>query len=220
MGRESFVVCLFVDVVVVVNRAYAATAVAHLAIFNTFGYRRPEEIEEENDVELENKLQRLCEDDAVSDDLVGPWSLSMAQASDKVASLVTSTANTLAGKWGSMTDEERLRAEYLEHSLTAACRLMLNVNYCGALVRSERADIGTEKGLTLNVPPMNACLERELESLDQRPLPKSSGKEPNIEKLQRADDMRSSAMKELQDALKSYETELVATHVAKKIIRS
>lgn len=174
----------------------------------------------EEDEELEKQLQHLCEEDGVDKDLIVPWSLSMSQASGKVGSLVARTTNDLEGKWDSMSKEEKLRSQYVEHSLAAACRLLLNANYCGALVRSERADVGSDKGLTLNVAPMNACLERELRSLDQKPMPLSTGKEPNIDKLYRADVMRDSAMKELQEALSSYETELAATHVAKKIIRS
>lgn len=183
-------------------------------------YRRREESADEEDEELESQLQRLCEEDEVDKQLVVPWSLSMAKASEKVGSLVARTAHDLARKWDSMTEEEKLRSEYIEHSLSAACRLLLNANYCGALVRSERADVGSEKGLTLNVAPMKACLDRELRSLSQKPMPPSTGNEPNIDKLYRADDVRVTAMKDLQEALSAYETELAATHVAKKIIRS
>lgn len=149
-----------------------------------------------------------------------PWSLAMTKASEKVASLIARTANEVENKSDTMLQKERLRSEYVEQSLVVACRLLLNSNYCGALVRSERVDAGSDKSLILNVVPMYENLEQQLRSLNPKPLPSSTGAEPKIEKLYRADDMRSAAMQELQEALKSYETELSAMHVAKKIIRS
>ena len=186
----------------------------------SFDTRHYQEDAAEKEAELENQLSRLCEDDDVDSKLVLPWSLSIAQACTKIGNLVVRTANDLSDKWGSMSEEEKLRAEYIEYSLSGACRLLLNMNYCGALVRSERADVGSEKGLTLNVEPMNACIERELLGLSQTPMPFSSTTKEDISKLHGADDMRVSAMKELKEALLSYETELTAMHVAKNIIRS
>jgi len=192
-----------------------AVLIADSSLFH-LGIRRREEAAAEKDDEMDHQLQCLCEEQDVDSQLVHPWSISMAHACGKVGNLIARKTSDFFAT----SEEEKLRAEYMEHSLSAACRLLLNANYCGALVRSERADIGSDKGLTLNVAPMNACLERELRGLDQRPMPLSSGSEEDIDNLYRADDVRVSAMKELQEALSSYETELVATHVAKKIIRS
>lgn len=172
--------------------------------------------------EVESQLQRLCQDDTVNDELVAPWSHAMTTAVDNVGSLV---ARTTSGnkKHDAMSDEEKLRMDYLEPSFAAACRLLLNANYCSALVRSERADLGSGKGLTLSVSPMNASLEQQVRALDQRTsMPKNTGmgEQENIAHFNKADAMRKSALKELQEAVRAYETELAATHVAKKIIRS
>lgn len=183
-------------------------------------HRRREEIAEEKEQNLEDKLRRLCADDEVNSLLVAPWSICMAQASDEVGSLVVRIANGAVNKTDSTSEEAKLRAEYLDHSLSSATRVLLNANYFGALVQSERADIDNDQGLTLSVAPMKACLEREVRSLAQRQMPLSTGTEPNIDKLYRADAIRVAAMKELQDAVASYEAELAAMHVSKKILRS
>ena len=175
---------------------------------------------EEKERDLEDKLRRLCEEDKVNPQLAVRWSICMAQASDKVGALVAQLANAVISKSGSICDEAKLRAEYLDHSLSAASRLLLNVNYCGALVQSERAGIDSDQGSTLSVAPMNACLEMEMRGLAQRPMPLSAGTELNIDKLYCADAMRVAAMKELHDAMLSYETELLTTHVATTIVRS
>lgn len=164
--------------------------------------------------------RRLYEEDTTGSQIVIPWSHAMTKASDKVGSLVARTANGMEDESETVSEQERLRTEYLEQSLSSACRLLLNVNYSGALVLNEKPDVGSDKSLILNVGPMNANLERQLRSLNPRSLPVSTGTEPKIQKLYRADAMRSSAAKELQEALKSYEMELAATNVAKNIIRS
>lgn len=192
-----------------------------IQLFSSFNIRHDQQDAADKEAELENLLSGLREDDDGGSKLAQTWSRSVAKSCRKVGSLVVrSTTNNLSDKWDSMPEEEKLRAEYMEDSLSNACRLLLNMNYCGALVRSERADVGSDKGLTLNVEPMNASLERELLGLSQARMPFSSSTEEDISKLYGADDMRVSAMKELKEALSSYETELMAMHVAKTIIRS
>jgi hypothetical protein len=94
--------------------------------------------------------------------------------------------------------------------------LLLNVSYCGALIQSDQREDESDGALALSVGPVKALLEEELKGLEQMPIPLCMG--TNVDKLDIADGMRSSAMKDLQEALSCYETELEAMHVAKKII--
>ena len=127
--------------------------------------------------------------------IVIPWSLALEKASEKIGSLVTRTVNV--GENETMSKEEQLRDEYMDEALSGACRFLLNANYCGALVRSERSEPGSDKGLFLSVAPMNANLQQQLCSLKPKPLPPITGDKVKIKKLHSADDKRNSAMKEL-----------------------
>jgi hypothetical protein len=190
---------------------------SHIAYFGT---RRSAEIEKEENRALEEKLIQLCQEDKGHMDLAAPWFAAMAHASSKVGSRAVSTATTvltaMQNKSTTEADAIKLRAQYVEKRVSAACRLLLNLNYCGALVQSDQREDESDGGLALSVGPMKSLLEEELKGLGQMPIPLSTG--ANVDKLDIADDMRSSAMKDLQEALSCYETELEVMHVAKKII--
>jgi hypothetical protein len=171
---------------------------------------------------LEEKLIKLCQEDEGHMGLAAPWFAAMASASSKVGSRAVSTATTfskandLQKKSTTEADGGKLRAQYVGNCLSTACRLLLNVNYCGAFVQSDQREDESDGALALSVGPMKALLEEELKGLVQMPIPLSTG--TNVDKLDIANDMRFSAMKDLQEALSCYGTELEVMHVAKKII--
>lgn len=178
-------------------------------------------MQEQKNGELEVDLQRLIDEDTVDERLASQWKQSLAHATDKVGSLLARSISNAADKSDSMSEEEKLRAEYVDSTLTAACRLLLNVNYFGALIESERSDVGSsDRGLTLGVAPMNACLERELSTLQPKPLPQISESQEGVARLHEIDAKRTAAMKKLQEAVAGFETELATLHTAKKIMRS
>jgi hypothetical protein len=193
-----------------------------LALYQTM-YRSPymRLLKEEpvaKNVKLETQLQRLRDEDNVDSQTVIPWSLALEKASQRIGSLVTRTVKV--GERETISKEEELRDEYMDEALSGACRFLLSANYCGALVRSERSEPGGDKGLFLSVAPMNANLQQQLRSLQPKPLPPITGDKLKLKKLHRVDEERNSAMKELQEALKSFEAEMSATHISNKILRS
>ena len=177
--------------------------------------------EEENRA-LEEKLIQLCQEDQGHMGLAAPWSAAMANAGSKVGSRALSLATTflnasdLQKKSTTEADGGKLRAQYLEKRLSAACRLLVHVNYCGTLVQSDEREDESDGALALNVGPIKALFEEELKGLAQMPIPLSTGM--NVDELDIANDMRFSSMKDLQEALSGYGTELEVMQVAKKMI--